>query len=71
MLMVLEMVSVLPQGPYDLFCDLFLTSLPLLDKLTQLGHFGTSTIRVNRLKNCRSDLKASKKKRWNDHGYHR
>ena len=55
---VLEMVSVLPQGPLcDLFFDQFFTSLPLLDELTQLGHFNTDTTKVNRLENCPLGLK--------------
>ena len=65
--MVLKMITVFPQGlSYDLFFDRFFTSLPLL--ATQLGHFGTGTIKVNRLGNRHLDLKDLKKKKIGCYG---
>ena len=50
---VLQLVSALPKGiSYNLFFDNFFTGLPLLDKLTEIGDFGTGTIRENRTEKC-------------------
>ena len=45
---VLQLVSNLPKSQsYDLFFDNFFTSFSLLEKLTELGHFGTGAIKEN------------------------
>lgn len=49
---VLDLVSKLPNRSYSLYFDNFFTSLPLLEKLQELGHDGTGTIRANRVANA-------------------
>jgi len=42
--------------------DNFFTGLPLLEKLSEMGLYGTGTIRSNRTKKCPINLAAMKKK---------
>ena len=60
---VLQLLSTFPQEkPYNLFFDNFFTGLPLLDRLTELGHFGTGTVRENRTEKCPLDEQKAMKK---------
>ena len=60
---VLDLVNKLPADTkYDVYVDNFFTGLPLLEKLTEMGHGGTGTIRENRTEKCPlSGAKAMKK----------
>ncbi|XP_060863589.1 piggyBac transposable element-derived protein 3-like [Metopolophium dirhodum] len=49
-------------APYHLVFDNFFTGLPLLEKLSEMGLYGTGTIRSNRTKKCPINLAAMKKK---------
>lgn len=49
-------------APYYLAFDNFFTGLPLLEKLSEMGLYGTGTIRSNRTKKCPINLVAIKKK---------
>ena len=50
---VLNLLSCLPNDRfYKIYFDNLFTSLPLLDKLTELGHLGIGTIRENRTEHC-------------------
>ena len=61
---VLELLSFLPKNQkYRLYFDNFFTGLPLLDKLTELGHFGTGTIRDNRIEKCPLESQKDMKKK--------
>ena len=60
---VLQLLSTFPQEKsYNLFFDNFFTGLPLLDRLTELGHFGTGTVRENRTEKCPLDEQKAMKK---------
>lgn len=48
---------------YSLYFDNFFTGLPLLDKLTELGHRGTGTIRENRTEKCPLETSKEMKKK--------
>ncbi|KAL4153014.1 hypothetical protein QTP88_000847 [Uroleucon formosanum] len=48
-------------APYHLVFDNFFTGLPLLEKLSEMGLYGTGTIRSNRTKKCPINLVAMKK----------
>ena len=63
---VLQLLPSLPNPSshtYCLFFDNFFTSFPLLDKLNEMGVFGTGTIRYNRTEKCPLEDEKSIKKR--------
>ena len=50
---VLELLERLPENvSYKLYCDNFFTSLPLVDKMSEMKHGYTGTIRENRTEKC-------------------
>ena len=49
---VLRLVESLPKNPYRVSLDNFFTSLPLLDRLREIGVGATGTVRANRVGSC-------------------
>lgn len=49
-------------APYYLMFDNFFTGFPLLEKLSEISLYGTSTMHSNRIKKCPIDLIAMEEK---------
>lgn len=61
---ILQLLSTLPKRiSYNVFFDNFFTGLPLLDKLAEMGHFGTGAIRENRTEKCPLETPKEMKKK--------